>query len=407
MTLPQLPENWVWKPLGDLISRFDAGVSVNGGDRPAHTNEFGVLKVSAVTEGVFRPEENKVIEGAELVRANLNPKSNRIVMSRANTPSLVGASAYVCRDHSNLFLSDKLWQLEPYHEDKCSMRWLGLVLGSPAFRRKLGELATGSSQSMKNISKESVMQLMLPVPQVIEQHTIAHFLDSWDSAIQKTEQLIVAKDCYLGHFRDYLLRQPKRASPAKLSDVTQELTARNGKMLGREAIMAVTKSVGMRPMREETIAGNIERYKLVPPQGFAYNPMRLNIGSIAKSPFDHDVLVSPDYVVFACDESKLLPSYLHHLRHSQKWVSHFELAGNGGVRVRIYYDDLGRFTFALPPIDVQARLVQLLDAASQEIAVLTRYADALRAQKRGLMQKLLTGQWRLPIPKQAQEIASV
>jgi hypothetical protein len=67
------------------------------------------------------------------------------------------------------------------------------------------------------------------------------------------------------------------------------------------------------------------------------------------SPFDRDVLVSPDYVVVECDDSKLLPSYLQHLRHSHKWRRHFELAGNGSVRARIYYDDLGRFTFLLPP----------------------------------------------------------
>jgi type I restriction enzyme, S subunit len=67
----------------------------------------------------------------------------------------------------------------------------------------------------------------------------------------------------------------------------------------------------------------------------------------------------------------------------------------------IYYDDLGRFTFLLPPIDVQARLAQLLDAAAHHISLLYRQVAALRAQKRGLMQKLLTGQWRLPAQEEA------
>ena len=201
----------------------------------------------------------------------------------------------------------------------------------------------------------------------------------------------------MGHFRDHLLDRPVLATSTKLHTVTQELTKRNGTVLGREAIMAVTKQVGMRPMREETIAANIGRYKVVPPRAFAYNPMRLNIGSIAISPFDRNVLVSPDYVVFACDETKLLPGYLDHLRHSQRWKSHFELAGNGSVRVRIYYDDLGAFAFDLPPIDVQARIVIFLDSAAQEIALLNQQTKALREQKRGLMQKLLTGLWRLPL----------
>lgn len=149
MSSRTLPPGWALKRLADLVARLDAGVSVNGGDRVANENEFGVLKVSAVTEGTFRPQENKVIEGRELTRAALHPEADRILMSRANTPSLVGASAYVDVRYSNLFLSDKLWQLEPHRGRKVSMRWLALVLASPASRRRLSERATGSSQSMR------------------------------------------------------------------------------------------------------------------------------------------------------------------------------------------------------------------------------------------------------------------
>jgi type I restriction enzyme S subunit len=116
------------------------------------------------------------------------------------------------------------------------------------------------------------------------------------------------------------------------------------------------------------------------------------------SPFATEVLVSPDYVVFECDETRLLPSYLNHLRFTRHWTNHFENAGNGSVRVRIYYDDLGVFTFALPPLEVQQRIVRALNAAAAEIETLRQCLDALKTQKRGLMQQLLTGQWRLPIP---------
>ena len=89
MTLRTIPKDWKWQRLDGLVSRFDAGVSVNGGDRAASTSEFGVLKVSAVTEGTFLPEENKVIEGAELARASLNPKPNRLVGHAENKVTLV------------------------------------------------------------------------------------------------------------------------------------------------------------------------------------------------------------------------------------------------------------------------------------------------------------------------------
>lgn len=252
-----------------------------------------------------------------------------------------------------------------------------------------------SSRKDPNITKGDIADFPVPDISIDQQRAANRFFISWGSAIEKSRQLIAAKKLHLSCRREHLLANYKTAKPIKLKMATRESTVRNGAYLGRDAIMAVTKSVGMRPMREETIAASIDRYKLVKPKAFAYNPMRLNIGSIAMSSFDRDVLVSPDYVVFECDESKLLPGYLEHLRHTRLWGRHFEAAGSGGVRIRIYYDDLGAFAFPLPPVAQQLRVLAALDAAKAEIETLESYLAALQQQKRGLMQKLLTGQWRV------------
>lgn len=249
--------------------------------------------------------------------------------------------------------------------------------------------------SIAHLTLEKLLRLKVPVPTILEQNTIVSLLSTWDLAIEKTERLTATKQQRLAVHRDRLSHKTPHSKRMKLHEVTHESTARNGVRLGRDSIMAVTKAVGMRPMKAETIAANIERYKVVRPKGFAYNPMRLNIGSIAMSPFDADILVSPDYVVFECDESKLLSGYLNHLRFSRHWTNYFENAGNGSVRIRIYYDDLAAFAFELPPVEEQLRIVEFLDAAQLEIDLLKKQADAYRRQKRGLMQKLLTGKWRV------------
>lgn len=258
--------------------------------------------------------------------------------------------------------------------------------------------ALSNTGSQENLNAELIREVAFPLPSQNEQQRVAEVLGTWDTAIEKTEQLIAAKSHLLSHLREHHLTKPKQSKLIKVKSATRESTARNGRRLGRDAIMAVTKQVGLRPMREETIAAAIERYKVVRPQAFAYNPMRLNIGSIAISSFDDDVLVSPDYVVFECDEKELLPGYLNHLRRTRLWASHFEAAGSGGVRIRIYYDDLGAFAFPLPPLAEQARVLVALDTAVEEIETLERYLAALQKQKRGLMQKLLTGQWRVTAP---------
>jgi len=192
-TVPQLrfPEfrkapGWNVCALSTLISSLDAGVSVNGGDRPASKSELGVLKTSAVTNGFFEPNENKVVlEATEQARLAEPVQADTIIISRMNTPALVGASAYVHKSIPNLFLPDRLWAAKP--RENVSMRFLSFVLGSDWGRTALAALATGTSGSMKNISKQDVLNLPVKVPTFHEQVRIAACLSSLDDLI--TEQI--------------------------------------------------------------------------------------------------------------------------------------------------------------------------------------------------------------------------
>lgn len=150
-------------------------------------------------------------------------------------------------------------------------------------------------------------------------------------------------------------------------------------------------------MREQTIAADISRYLILPPRAFAYNPMRINVGSIAMSRFEHDVLVSPDYVLFECLPGKLDPDFLDHLRQSHFW-SHYINAGGtgtGSVRMRTYYDDLAALRVKMPPYEEQLAISEVLNTAQYELRLIEEQKAALTRQKRGLMQKLLTGEWRV------------
>ena len=357
------------------------------------------LRVANVQDGFLDLSEIKEIDVpiSQVARFTLEAGDLLLIEGNGN-PENLGRGCIWDGQIADCVHQNHIFAVRMLSEAEMTPAFLALQLQSDRGRDYLLSCAK-SSTGLSTLNSAQLKEFPVLVPSIEEQQVISNTVENWDSAIQKIKQLIAAKDQRLDTFRNTLLRKPERSSLAALRTGTQESTKRNGNTLGREAVMAVTKQVGMRPMREETIAAGIERYKVVPPRAFAYNPMRLNIGSIAMSPFDSDTLVSPDYVVFACNESALLPGYLHHLRFTKAWQNHFELAGNGSVRVRIYYSDLATFTFALPPIEVQTRIVRLLDAAALEIALLHRQAKYLREQKRGLMQKLLTGEWRLPLPE--------
>jgi type I restriction enzyme S subunit len=178
---------WVESPLSKFILSLDAGVSVNSGDRPAGKNEFGVLKTSAVTNGVFEFDENKVVFAeSEQSRLKEPVRGGSIIISRMNTPALVGANAYVESNHENLFLPDRLWAAKPRRD--VSMRFLAFILGSDKGRAALSKLAKGSSGSMKNITKPEVLAFSVMAPSPDEQNRIASCLTSLDAMITAETQ---------------------------------------------------------------------------------------------------------------------------------------------------------------------------------------------------------------------------
>lgn len=269
----------------------------------------------------------------------------------------------------------------------------------------LEEHAVG--QTMLNLNTSIIAGLPLSLPPLLEQKAIADLLSAWDIAIERTLALIGAKEkrrtAMAGQLLFGIARLQNHTTKWKelhLKEITEELKARNNDQLGSEAVMAVNKFQGLIPMREHVMASSLERYKLVPPKAFAYNPMRINIGSLAMSHHVSDVLVSPDYVVFKCLEDRCDPDFLDHYRRTHVWGQYVTAVGNGSVRVRIYYNELARLKLRLPPIDEQKAISEVLNDAEKEIDLTKKKLAALQKQKRGLMQKLLTGKWRLKTGKE-------
>ncbi|MBX3583371.1 MAG: restriction endonuclease subunit S [Rhizobiaceae bacterium] len=177
----------------------------------------------------------------------------------------------------------------------------------------------------------------------------------------------------------------------RLADATSESTERNGAGQATLQVMGVSKVEGIVPMEERIVAADTARYKLVRKDWFAYNPMRLNIGSIARWRGHDEILVSPDYVVFKCKGAgphRLDPAYLDHFRRSHAWEDFVSEKGDGSVRVRIYYKDLARLQLALPHFPEQQKIAECLDSADALIAAQRRKVEALKAHKKGLMQRL-------------------
>ena len=189
--LGEIPERWGVNRLKYLISGLESGVSVNATDLPASEGDFGVLKTSCVYNYIFDPAENKAIWPEEISRAKIHPRKGEIIISRMNTPELVGASGYVHQDYPNLFLPDRLWQTIFYDYEGIDTYWLSFILKCAQFKKLLSIKATGTSPSMKNLAQEAFLDISIPLPTKGEQTVIANYLDR---KMKEIDRLIANKE---------------------------------------------------------------------------------------------------------------------------------------------------------------------------------------------------------------------
>jgi type I restriction enzyme S subunit len=154
--------SWSLVPLGSVLEGIDAGHSPDLEDTPAGPGQWGVLKVSAVGEDGFRPVENKVVRNRGLYDPAICVRPGDLLMTRANTSQLVGRSCIVENTPPSLMLCDKTLRLR-VDERSVPTRYIQIILGLAEVRRQIEIAATGTSGSMKNISQQSIRQLMIPL----------------------------------------------------------------------------------------------------------------------------------------------------------------------------------------------------------------------------------------------------
>ncbi|MDL2200247.1 restriction endonuclease subunit S [Halopseudomonas aestusnigri] len=171
----ELAAGWEWSRLGDHVLESGAGWSPSCESRPRSGNDWGVLKVSAVSWGTYRPEENKALPIHLAPRPEHEVAEDDFLVSRANTADLVARSVVVHTTPKRLMLSDKIVRLKL--NKLCDRRYINLANSAPHARQYYAQVAGGTSSSMKNVSREQILSLPVALPPLAEQHRIVAKVD--------------------------------------------------------------------------------------------------------------------------------------------------------------------------------------------------------------------------------------
>jgi len=182
----------------------------------------------------------------------------------------------------------------------------------------------------------------------------------------------------------------------RIGNVTENFSRRNKDLVDAN-VYSVTNTNGFVLQSEHferKVAGdNLSSHKIIKQNEFAYNPARINVGSIAY--FNNDIgIISSLYVCFRTT-NKLNDEYLCQWLNLDRTNHYFNSFGEGGVRIYLWYELFSKIKIKLPEIDEQTAITKILATADNEIKAQEKYLAKLQEQKKGLMQQLLTGQKRV------------
>ena len=295
--------------------------------------------------------------------------------------------------------------------------WLYLAL--QVVTQRIEENAHGFKASLVHVRKDDITDQIVDLPPIEEQRETGEVLRTWDEAIEKLGVLRSLKERRFAAAAQRLLA-PSRAigrhiprsnwSLTTFGEVFEERQDRNAG-LGPDDVVTVGKYAILKQsehFNRSVASKDQSNYWTISPGDFVYDPMSAYYGALGRYEGAQDGIVSPAYRVI-----RLMPGvdpefmvYLLRSHHIRFLLETRSSQGNKeGKRRLLQRDEFSEIEFNLPPIEIQRDIARKLALFHQDVAATERTIEALSRQQQGLMQKLLTGAWRVKVDSE-QEAAT-
>ena len=261
------------------------------------------------------------------------------------------------------------------------------------------KLCSKVGTTVESIEYDALRSYLLLFPPLSEQQRIAEFLGTWDEAIEKLERLVEAKEKLHNHLINELFFSATGIMVA-ISDFAQEISWKSTDFLTL-TVLSCTKYDGLvdseKYFGRRVYGSDLSKYKTVPYGCFAYATNHIEEGAIGLQMQYDLALISPMYTVFRIDNKKVDPLYLFYLLKSPCYVRKFKKRTEGSVNRRggLHWHSFSQIKVKLPNVEIQKKIAKILKYSQTELDLLSKKLAAFQKQKRGLMQKLLTGTWRV------------
>jgi len=307
----------------------------------------------------------------------------------------IGRCAVWKDERANIYYQKALHRIRA-KSNKCTTDYLSLYFQYLAQTGQLTKFVGESS--IAHLTRETLIGLHIFCPTLIQQKAIADLLATWDEAIEKTERLIQAKEKKFKRLLSTLICLPTaqgKWKETRLKNLFEERREINREDL---PLLSITNSEGViyreDTNRKDTSNDDKSKYLRICPGDIGYNTMRMWQGVSALSSLEG--VVSPAYTICIPGE-KVDPKFIAFLFKVPFMIHRFYRYSQGltSDTWNLKFHHFGEVKMPLPSLPEQQKISELLETSQKEMSALTLLAEKYKSQKRGLMQKLLTGQWRV------------
>ena len=292
----------------------------------------------------------------------------------------------------NLDGKDVVCGLHTIHgRDKCGITipgYKGYAFSSIQFHNQIRRIAQGTK--IYSINSKNFSECYIGVPSKEEQAKIAKLLYLIDKRIA-TQNKIIEDLKKLKCAIIEIEYSHKTRSVSHLGDFIEQTSKRNkGNTI--QKVLSVSNRQGFIQQSEQfenrTIASDdTSNYKIVERNCFAYNPARINVGSIARLTAFEKGIVSPMYICFRTKDD-LFPEYLDYYFESKQFFTEIQKRLEGSVRQCLSFEGLCNISLYIPSVEIQQRIGKQLSTLAQEIRLESDFLDLLQKQKQYLLRHM-------------------
>ena len=291
--------------------------------------------------------------------------------------------------HANVYLDDKAavyggFVIRGRAIKEYNPVFMKYALASPINRKRI--IVKGAGAQHFNIGQDGLSKVQVMLPDSKEQNRIAALFALLDERIALQSKLIEDLKKLKSAIVEMLYVQS--TSKIRLGAVIKQVSIRNRNGSDRK-VMSVNNKYGFIAQSEQfeerlVASEDTSNYKVIVPGIFAYNPARINVGSIAQYNGDKPCVVSPMYICFECEE-KVIGAYLEHFFSTKYFHKEMEKRLEGSVRLCLSFEALCNISISLPPKEQQQKYAQVVGRILEQISTETDILQAYQKQKSYLL----------------------